>query len=70
MLSTDPWDELPLRVRNALINDGCGPTVDDVIEHFETRDWKQVVSFGKKAFAELNAWLVRHGREPIDEPRI
>jgi hypothetical protein len=65
-LSNDPWDELSTRVRNAIWNDGCDErTPDGVVEHFKTRDWKRVPYFGKKSLAELNAWLVRHGREPI-----
>jgi hypothetical protein len=64
-LSTDPWDELHARIRNALGNDGCEPTPGGVVEHFKTRDWKRVPAFGIKAFATLNAWLVRHGQEPI-----
>jgi len=63
--STDPWDELTARVCNALTRDDCEPTPDGVVEHFKTRDWKRVPAFGVKAFAALNAWLVRHGKEPI-----
>jgi hypothetical protein len=63
--STDPWDQLNARIRNALDRDGCPPTPDGVVEHFKTRDWKRVPAFGKKAFATLNAWLVRHGKDPI-----
>jgi hypothetical protein len=66
MLSADPWDELSTRARNALVNDVCDErTPDGVVEHFKTHDWKRVVAFGRKSFAELNAWLVRHGKEPI-----
>lgn len=64
--STDPWDELSARVRNALVRDGCPSTPDGVVEYFKTtRDWKRVPAFGVKAFARLNTWLVRHGKEPI-----
>ena len=63
--STDPWDKLSARVRNALTRDECEPTADGVVEHFKVRDWKRVPAFGTKAFATLNAWLVHHGREPI-----
>lgn len=63
--SIDPWDELSARVRNALVRDGCPTTSDGVVEHFKTRDWKRVPAFGVKAFARLNAWLVRHGKESI-----
>lgn len=64
--STDPWDELTARVCNALTRDGCEPTADGVVEHFKTRDWKRVPAFGVKAFATLNAWLVRHGKAILE----
>jgi hypothetical protein len=63
--STDPWDELNARIRNALTNDGCEPTADSVVAHFKTHDWKRVLAFGIKSLATLNAWLVRHGKAPI-----
>jgi hypothetical protein len=60
-----PWSELRVRIQNALDNDGCEPTPDGVVEHFKTRDIKRVPAIGKVCIAELQAWLVRHGREPI-----
>jgi hypothetical protein len=65
MLSTDPWDELPSRIRHALEADECIPTPDGVTVHFQHRDWKRVPAFGILAFDRLNAWLVRHGKEPF-----
>ena len=63
MTSTDPWDELSVRTRNALVNDGCEPTLDGVVARYRVaRDLKPVLAFGAVCLAELQAWLVRHGR--------
>lgn len=73
--STDPWYQLSIRTRNALINDGCEPTLDGVLDRYATvnYNWREtgtralahVQSIGKKSIADLQAWLVRHGKEPI-----
>lgn len=65
MEARNPWFELSPRIRNALTGEGCEPTPDGVVEHYKTHDWKRTVAFGIKSLAELNAWLERHGREPI-----
>lgn len=65
MAANDPWFELRPRIRNALTHEGCTPTPDGVVEHFKTHDWKRTVAFGIVCFTELNAWLVRHGKEPL-----
>jgi hypothetical protein len=65
--SKDPWFELSPRCRNALINyRGCAPTIDGVLKGYPTiADLKPVPALGKLCIAELQAWLVRHGRQPL-----
>jgi hypothetical protein len=65
--SKDPWFELSLRTRNALIKYiGCEPTFDGVLKSYPTiAHLKPVPALGKLCIAELQAWLVRHGREPL-----
>jgi hypothetical protein len=65
MVSCDPWDKLPARCRNALTATGCEPTPAGVSEHFKTHDIKRVPAIGKKAIADLNAWLTQHDQAPI-----
>jgi hypothetical protein len=65
--SKDPWFELTPRTRNALINyRGCAPTIDGVLRSYPTiADLKPVPALGKLCIAQLQAWLIRHGREPL-----
>jgi DNA-binding transcriptional regulator YdaS (Cro superfamily) len=58
-------DELTTRIRNALRNEGCQMTPADIAQRFTLRDLKRVPNLGVTSIAELNAWLVRHGQEPI-----
>jgi uncharacterized protein (DUF433 family) len=66
-LSKDPWFELSPRCRNALINwKGCSPTIESVLEFYPTlADLKPIPALGVVCIRELQAWLVRHGREPL-----
>jgi len=58
--------ELSARTRNALINWGVEPTPDGVSSSIKTMgDLCRVVSLGKKGIDELQRWLVRHGKPPI-----
>lgn len=65
--SKDPWFELSVRTRNALINyRGCDPSLDGVIKSYPTiADLKPVPALGKLCIDQLQAWFVRHGREPL-----
>lgn len=63
--STDPWDDLPLRVRNALRAAGCEPTPAGLVQLLAKVDWRRIPGIGVKAFAELQAWLERHGQEAV-----
>jgi hypothetical protein len=68
--SGDPWEELSFRVRNALVADGCEPTLDGVRACYRTvygrpRGLWSVPYIGKKSIAEVQAWLCRHGKEAI-----
>ncbi len=73
MNSTDPWDELSNRIRHALHNDGCAPTLDAVSERYkldpyaeEHRIWiRRVLNIGVRSIVEIQHWLARHGREPL-----
>jgi hypothetical protein len=70
LISDNPWFELSTRIRNALITDGCVPTPLGVTYHFHIGGVKQLLrvpNIGVKARAELNAWLVKYGEEPICE---
>jgi hypothetical protein len=72
-VSTDPWDELSARVRNALLMDGCDPTLDAVetrykLDPYAERDriWiRRVLNIGARSIVEIQRWLARHGREPL-----
>jgi hypothetical protein len=57
--SSDPWDELGSRVRNALTRSGCEPTLAGVMEHLNQVDWRLIPSMGVKTYAELQAWLTK-----------
>jgi hypothetical protein len=63
--SGDPWYELSPRIRNALISDECEPTPNGVRKRYTLRELKRIPSIGIKSTAELQAWLQRHGKEPI-----
>ena len=65
-ISDNPWYELSAHTRNALVGDGCKPTPDGVVECYRTvEDLKTIPYLGKKRIAELQAWLVRHEKEPL-----
>jgi hypothetical protein len=66
--SGDPWYELSPRIRNALINDECKPTPNGVRKRYTFRDLKRIPNIGIKSIAELQAWLMRHGKKPIEDP--
>jgi hypothetical protein len=63
--SKDPWYELSPRTRNALIDDECKPTPSGVRKRYTLRELKRIPNIGTKSTAELQAWLVRHGKKPI-----
>jgi hypothetical protein len=65
--SNNPWFELSPRTRNALIKyQITTPTIDGVLENYPTiAHLKPVPALGKLCIAELQAWLVRHGRQPL-----
>jgi hypothetical protein len=72
MHSTDPWDELSNRIRHALHNDGCDPTLDAVSERYVLDPYNKsgfpigrVLNIGRACIVEIQRWLVRHGREPL-----
>jgi hypothetical protein len=67
--SPDPWYQLNIRIRNALEN-ACPPTPAGVADYFESLEQlKRWPSLGIKSITELQAWLVRHGKEPIPDDR-
>ena len=60
--SPDIWFELHAYIRNALKRDGCAPTVEAVMERYQSLDeLKRVPGLGVTRIAELQAWLRRHG---------
>lgn len=64
--SVDIWWELSAATRNALRRDGCDPRIDAVVEYYSSLTvLKRVPALGRKRITELQAWLVRHGKEPI-----
>lgn len=63
MTSTDPWYELPARVRNALVRDGCKPTPASVYEHLQHVEVRRILNVGRKSLAEIHAWLTKHWDE-------
>jgi hypothetical protein len=63
--SGDPWYELSPRIRNALIGDECTPTPSGVRKRYTLSKLKRVPNLGIKSIAELQAWLVQHGKKPI-----
>jgi hypothetical protein len=66
--AANPWFELSVRIRNALVDTGCVPTPLGVAYHFHVGGLAQLLrvpSIGIKSRTELNAWLVKHGEEPI-----
>ena len=62
----DPWDELSVRIRNALSNVGCEPTPQGVAA-YSMEQLLQVPGLGKKSIAELQEWLSRHSMKPEEE---
>jgi hypothetical protein len=72
MFSEDPWDELSTRTRNALVGDGCDPTPEAVSAryvldpHLKTGlPITRVLNIGTRSIAEIQRWLVRHGKLPL-----
>ena len=64
--SGDPWYELAPRTRNGLVGDGCVPTLDGVAARYpKVSDLWPIPYFGPKSIADLQAWLVRHGRKAL-----
>jgi hypothetical protein len=63
--SSDPWYELSARIRNALIEDECKPTPNGVRKRYTLRELQRIPNLGIKSIAELQAWLIRHGKKPI-----
>jgi hypothetical protein len=68
LASKDPWYELSPRIRNALIEDECKPTPNGVHKRYTFRELKRIPNIGTKSIAELQAWLMRHGKKPIEDP--
>jgi hypothetical protein len=64
-LAGTPAGELTARLRNALRNHGCEVTPAAVRAKFTMHDLERMVNVGTTCIAELQAWLVRHGQEPI-----
>jgi hypothetical protein len=60
MFSTDPWDELGARTRNALTSGGCPPTPAGVLRFQAEVNLARVPALGRKSIAELHTWLQRH----------
>lgn len=59
--SGDVWFELSVRARNALTNGGCGePTPAGVWRFKQAISLARVPCLGRKAIAEINAWLTKH----------
>jgi hypothetical protein len=79
-LSTDPWNELSARARNALLGQGCKPSPNGVIAAY--RRWAaqfdvkvpfwhflmRIPNIASTTAAEVEQWLVRHGKR-IPEPK-
>ena len=64
--SGDIWFELSTRARNALIANGCEPTPDGVKSLCPSMAvLRRIPAIGELTIGELQAWLIRHGREPI-----
>ena len=60
--------ELSERARNALVAWDCDPTPEAVIARFtRLTELKRVPALGTKSIGESQAWLVRHGKQPISE---
>jgi hypothetical protein len=60
--------ELSERARNALVAWDCDPSPEAVIARFtRLTELKRVPALGTKSIGELQAWLVRHGKQPISE---
>jgi hypothetical protein len=65
-LATDPWYDLAEPVRNALQRDGCRPAIEAVLIRYPSlRVLQRVPSMGVKRISQLQEWLSRHGKEPI-----
>lgn len=66
IIAKDAGAELSARTSNALLADGCEPTPDAVVVRYRTvLDLRRVPNMGKKSIAELQAWLVHHGKAPV-----
>jgi hypothetical protein len=66
IIAKDAGAGLSARTRNALLTDGCEPTPDAVVVRYRTVwDLRRVPNMGKKSIAELQAWLVHHGKAPV-----
>jgi hypothetical protein len=66
LASDEPKYELSTRSRAAIVGDGCKPTPNGLLERYRSvRELKRVPNIGKKCVAELQAWLIRHGKEPL-----
>jgi hypothetical protein len=64
--STDPWYDLAEPVRNALQRDGCRPALEAVLIRYPSlRVLQRVPSMGVKRISQLQTWLSKHGRKPI-----
>jgi hypothetical protein len=62
----NPWFELSGIIRNSLARDGCKFTVDGVLHCYHSLDeLRRVPGLGETRIAELQSWLVKHGKEPI-----
>jgi hypothetical protein len=73
--SSDPWDELSTRVRNALRDDACPPSPAGVRAHYTSISYRShvygdnplvgVPNIGERCIIEVQAWLARHGENPF-----
>jgi hypothetical protein len=58
--------ELSERARNALVAWNCNPSPEAVAARFtRLAELKRIAAVGTKSIAELQACLVRHGKQPI-----
>ena len=63
-----PIDQLPNRLKEALLRDNCPLDPKGVRQHYQNlAELKRVPGFGDKMIGYLQKWLLRHGESGIPD---